>query len=180
MSSSLVEEEKQPEASEYMKKFLSKIEKMNPLDNTLGFMNQLTGTASVIIHCKHYSHLECLRKYYTQQNSNHYQMQVNGFNFNEFACPVCKSINNSLMPSYPIDQVYQDEDQIGAFQHKQLVDFYVDFFSEIIKNRIGERFEAIEAKQVLLKDMIEQPGEFISNVVDHMTHTIFLTDIKGL
>jgi phage FluMu protein Com len=107
-------------------------------------------------------------------------MQVNGFSYNEFACPVCKSINNSLIPYFPIDEVMENKGSISSYQQKQLADFYIDFFSEIIKNRIGERFDSSEPKQVLLSDVMNEPHEFISKVIDHFCHTIYLTDIKGL
>ena len=71
-------------------------------------MNPITGSAAIITNCKHYSHLECLRKYYLQQETaqdNQYQKQLSGFSAGEFACPICKGINNSIMPSYSFLEV---------------------------------------------------------------------------
>jgi hypothetical protein len=52
MSSSLVEEEKEPSE----KTVNPKTDKMNPLEDVLDFMNPYTGTASVVTNCKHFSH----------------------------------------------------------------------------------------------------------------------------
>ena len=32
-------------------------------------MNPISGSGAIITNCKHYSHLECLRKYYLQQET---------------------------------------------------------------------------------------------------------------
>lgn len=35
------------------------------------FMNPYTGSSAVMTTCKHYSHRDCLNKYYNQQATNH-------------------------------------------------------------------------------------------------------------
>jgi hypothetical protein len=71
-----------------------------------GFLNPYTGSGAVLTNCKHYSHINCLRKYYEQQEMSYeaqYQKSLSGFSDGEFACPVCKSLNNALMPIYSLD-----------------------------------------------------------------------------
>jgi hypothetical protein len=107
-------------------------------------------------------------------------MQINGFSYDEFACPVCKSINNSLMPSYPIDEVIKIEKNQKIDQDlKKLMDFYIDFFDKIIKNQKGYKIEG-EEFSLFLRNIYADPEFFISHMIDHFTHRIFLTDIRGI
>lgn len=92
--------------------------------------------------CKHYSHLECLRKYHLELEGiqdHSYQKQVNGFSFGEFMCPVCKCINNGILPSYSLEEASKmvpDLNELSG-QSLKLLDFYMDMFSELIKAQQG-------------------------------------------
>ena len=98
----------------------------------------------MISNCKHYSHVECLRKYHLEQEGNHehdYQKRISGLRFGEFQCPVCKSINNGIMPSLSLEDACKLDDfeltegDDGKMSDKalKLLDFYMDLLSEIIK-----------------------------------------------
>jgi hypothetical protein len=113
------------------------------------YLNDITGSASVINNCKHHAHLECLRKYHLQQASLHegeYQKKISGFSFGEFACPICKSINNSILPSKSLSQVRKNMPDLQSLEENevvisdatvQLLDFYTDVFSALIKTQQG-------------------------------------------
>jgi len=64
------------------------------------------------------------------------------------------------------------------------MDFYVDFFSELIKAQQGfvrsENDSAAKQKSTVLRDVCNQPERVISIVLDHFLHRINLIDVKGL
>jgi len=105
-------------------------------------MNKYSGSGAVFTNCKHYAHLDCLEKYHQQQETgleNQYQKQLTGLGGGEFACPICKSINNGLMPIYSLESVAQDIECLvrqtagGKYvldaDAKRILDLYTEFIS---------------------------------------------------
>ena len=110
-------------------------------------MNKYTGSGGVLTNCKHYAHLECLSKYHQQQetvNDNIQQRRISGLSEGEFQCPICKSINNGLMPIYSLRDIVLDNieslqpkeakgQSVSRYditdQAKLILDFYVEFNS---------------------------------------------------
>jgi len=68
-----------------------------------------------------------------------------------------------------------------------MMSFYVDFFSEIMKNENvkhdlwGEDEEQqIISKDIFLKDIYKDPHTFIKKNTNHCLHRIMLIDVNGL
>jgi hypothetical protein len=66
---------------------------------------------------------------------------LTGFNTDEFACPICKSIQNSLVPMYslkdfePEMDVQTKKEKFVSSHEKDipLMEFYVDYLSQVVK-----------------------------------------------
>lgn len=113
-----------------------------------GYLNEYTGAGSVVTNCKHHSHLSCLRKYYLEQTSQEgqYNKKLTGFSSDEFSCPICKSINNSIVPIYSfrdfelelqLDPQDQGEALVLSDQDIGVMEFYVDYFAQVAKKQQG-------------------------------------------
>lgn len=80
-----------------------------------GFINPYTGSGCVVVNCKHFSHLSCLRDYLHQQQTaaeNDNTQKLKGFIPGEFNCPICKGINNTIIPIYSLKEIYPDDQDI--------------------------------------------------------------------
>ena len=87
-------------------------------------LNSATGAAAIITNCKHHAHIECLQKYRTQQATlpeQDYQVQINGLNKGETACPICKCVNNSILPAYSLKQLLESEPELQSVFTKNAV-----------------------------------------------------------
>jgi len=92
-------------------------------------LNKYTGSGGVLTNCKHYAHLECLSKYHQQQetvNDNIQYRRISGLTEGEFQCPICKSINNALMPIYSLRDIVQDIESLQPKEAKEQSDARYD------------------------------------------------------
>lgn len=145
----------------------------NSGDNT--FLNKYTGASSVVSHCKHYSHVSCLKNYRLQQEleeESQYQKQLSGFSFGEFACPICKSICNGILPNVSLLNVKD--------QSNEMLNFFVDALSEVVKATRGLVIGEKKPRELLLSDIAKDPMDFARLASNHFAHVVSLTDIKGL
>jgi hypothetical protein len=162
------------------------------------FLNEYTGAGAVVTQCKHYAHLSCLRKYYLEQTTEEGQhnQQLTGFSPDEFACPICKSIQNSLVPIYSLKDfegemdVQTKKDKFVSSQEKDipLMEFYVDYLAQIVKKQQGflskeehgdKEYQRM-MRTILLIDVKQNPRDVIKHLSSYFVHRISLIDIKGL
>ena len=71
-----------------------------------------------------------------------YQKRLSGFSDGEFACPICKSINNAIMPIYEIGKISQLDEKM-----KNLVDFVLEIISDVVQKQEGD------TRSILLRDV---------------------------
>ena len=62
---------------------------------------------------------------------------------------------------------------------KNLLDFYIDFFSELIKQQAGMSLHG-ESRSTVLRDLIGEPQRVLNHMIDHFIHRICLVDLKGM
>ena len=77
-----------------------------------GFINPYTGSGCVLTNCKHFAHLSCLRDYLHEEQTAVGQdntQKLKGFIPGEFNCPICKGINNTIIPIYSLKEIYPDD-----------------------------------------------------------------------
>lgn len=159
------------------------------------FQNQVTGSGGVLTNCKHYCHFNCLWKYTVEQelhDQGQYQIQLSGFQFGEFACPICKCICNSVVPSYSFSEILNPEsplfissltekDESGMVdipeEKTQLIDIYTSLINQLMKSQLGLVHHQLPT--ILLRDIKEDPILVVETIIKFMLHNIHLIDIKG-
>lgn len=65
----------------------------------------------------------------------------------------------------------------------QLIDFYMDMFSLLIKTQQGftsDVYKNLTQQSTVLKDVKLEPQRVLTTVLDHFIHRITLVDIKGV
>ena len=97
----------------------------------------------------------------------------------EFACPICKSVKNGLMPT---------SDTVAAqsmSSQKQM--FLVDFLSCVLMKQQGvvdktqiESTEFFLTENILSRDIRDDPFKFVKLLANFIIHNVALVDVHGL
>ena len=188
------EENKKSEEPKKAKVTLDKIALVGMLNNDDNsyYLNKLNGSASAIKNCKHYAHVKCLHGYLAEQQMHDegvHARRVAGFDDNEFFCPICKTMANTLMPEHTLNQFIddikekhdeekkaEDEDKdkfVISVKGRGLLEFYVDFFARVVEKQEGllrKDDPAAADTGVFLRSFKEKPRRIIEQVQGHVMH----------
>jgi hypothetical protein len=135
-----------------------------------------------------------------------HQKRLSGFNSGEFSCPICKSINNCLVPIFSLSEIAKEVESLqGNYADseeaplqffiddvgKKVLDFFTEYLSLIIKTQTGyickkdfagdngpQEYSKLQL-QILLRDIKSNPERVVSQSSNFFVHNINLIDVKG-